>query len=75
MDDIIVAAQNHFSSRTKQHLLIHVLEEKERNIPNWRPILKLKLALNLNPVEEGKKYLLQLLKRFMLRRNGRSTVY
>ena len=59
MDDIIVAAQNHFH-HDQQHLLIHVLEEKKR-IFRIGAYIKAEVSLNLNPVEEGKKYLLQLL--------------
>ena len=59
MDDIIVAAQNHFH-HDQQHLLIHVLEEK-KGIFRIGAYIKAEVSLNLNPVEEGKKYLLQLL--------------
>lgn len=59
MDDIIVAAQNHFH-RDQQHLTIHVLEEK-KGIFGIGAYVKAKVTLNLDPIEEGKKYLLQLL--------------
>lgn len=59
MDDIIVAAQNHFH-HDQQHLVIHVLEEK-KGIFRIGAYIKAEVRLNLNPVEEGKKYLLQLL--------------
>ena len=48
MDDIIVAAQNHF------------LEEK-KGIFRIGAYIKAEVRLNLDPIEEGKKYLLQLL--------------
>ena len=59
MDDIIVAAQNHFH-RDQQHLTIHVLKEK-KGIFGIGAYVKAKVTLNLDPIEEGKKYLLQLL--------------
>ena len=59
MDDIIVAAQNHFH-HDQQHLTIHVLEEK-KGIFGIGAYVKAKVTLNLDPIEEGKKYLLQLL--------------
>lgn len=59
MDDIIVAAQNHFH-HDRQHLTIHVLEEK-KGIFGIGAYVKAEVTLNLNPIEEGKKYLLQLL--------------
>ncbi|CUO08538.1 Predicted RNA-binding protein (contains KH domain) [Turicibacter sanguinis] len=59
MDDIIVVAQNHFH-HDQQHLTIHVLEEK-KGIFGIGAYVKAKVTLNLDPIEEGKKYLLQLL--------------
>lgn len=59
MDDIIVAAQNHFH-HDQQHLVIHVLEEK-KGIFRIGAYIKAEVRLNLDPIEEGKKYLLQLL--------------
>ena len=59
MDDIIVAAQNHFH-HDQQHLTIHVLEEK-KGIFGIGAYVKAKVTLNLDPIKEGKKYLLQLL--------------
>lgn len=59
MDDIIVTAQNHFH-HDQQHLTIHVLEEK-KGIFGIGAYVKAKVTLNLDPIEEGKKYLLQLL--------------
>ena len=55
MDDIIVAAQNHFH-HDQQHLTIHVLEEK-KGIFGIGAYVKAKVTLNLDPIEEGKKYL------------------
>ncbi|MEE0880756.1 MAG: KH domain-containing protein, partial [Turicibacter sp.] len=59
MDDIIVAAQNHFH-HDQQHLMIHVLEQK-KGIFGLGAYIKAEVTLNLDPIEEGKKYLLQLL--------------
>ena len=59
MDDIIVAAQNHFH-HDQQHLTIHVLEQK-KGIFGIGAYVKAEVTLNLDPIEEGKKYLLQLL--------------
>ncbi|MBQ4163889.1 MAG: KH domain-containing protein, partial [Turicibacter sp.] len=59
MDDIIVAAQNHFH-HDLQHLTIHVLEQK-KGIFGIGAYVKAEVTLNLDPIEEGKKYLLQLL--------------
>ncbi len=59
MDDIIVAAQNHFH-HDQQYLTIHILEEK-KGIFGIRAYVKAEVTLNLDPIEEGKKYLLQLL--------------
>ena len=59
MDDIIVAAQNHFH-HDQQHLTIHVLEEK-KGIFGIGAYVKAEVTLNLDPIEEGQKYLLQLL--------------
>lgn len=59
MDDIIVAAQNHFH-HDQQHLTIHVLEQR-KGIFGLGAYVKAEVTLNLDPIEEGKKYLLQLL--------------
>ena len=59
MDDIIVAAQNHFH-HDQQHLTIHILEQK-KGIFGIGAYVKAEVTLNLDPIEEGKKYLLQLL--------------
>ena len=53
MDDIIVAAQNHFH-HDQQHLTIHVLEEK-KGIFGIGAYVKAKVTLNLDQIEEGKK--------------------
>lgn len=59
MDDIVVAAQNHFH-HDQQHLTIHVLEQK-KGIFGIGTYVKAEVTLNLDPVEEGKRYILQLL--------------
>lgn len=59
MDDIVVAAQNHFH-HDQQYLTIHVLEQK-KGIFGIGTYVKAEVTLNLDPVEEGKRYILQLL--------------
>lgn len=60
MEDIITAATNHFH-HDKQQLIIKVLEEK-KGIFGLGARVKAEVTLNLNPIEEGKKYILQILK-------------
>lgn len=59
MDDIVVAAQNHFH-HDQQHLTIHVLEQK-KGIFGIGTYVKAEVSLNLDPIEQGKRYILQLL--------------
>lgn len=59
MDDIILAAKNHFH-HDQQHLTIQVLEEK-KGFFGFGSYIKAEVTLNIDPIEEGKKYLLQLL--------------
>lgn len=60
MNDILIAAKNHFH-QDQQQLVINVLEEK-KGIFGLGAHIKAEVSLNLDPIEEGKKYLLQLLK-------------
>lgn len=64
MNDILIAAKNHFHQDHKQ-LIINVLEEK-KGIFGLGAYIKAEVSLNLDPIEEGKKYLLQLLNDFNL---------
>ena len=64
MNDILIAAKNHFH-QDQQHLIINVLEEK-KGIFGLGAYIKAEVSLNLDPIEEGKKYLLQLLNDFNL---------
>ncbi|MTH06840.1 KH domain-containing protein [Turicibacter sanguinis] len=64
MNDILIAAKNHFHQDQKQ-LIINVLEEK-KGIFGLGAYIKAEVSLNLDPIEEGKKYLLQLLNDFNL---------
>ncbi|MDB8541096.1 KH domain-containing protein [Turicibacter sanguinis] len=64
MNDILIAAKNHFH-QDQQQLIINVLEEK-KGIFGLGAYIKAEVSLNLNPIEEGKKYLLQLLNDFNL---------
>lgn len=59
MDDIVVAAQNHFH-HDQQHLTIHVLEQK-KGIFGIGTYVKAEVSLNLDLIEQGKRYILQLL--------------
>lgn len=59
MNDILIAAKNHFH-QDQQQLIINVLEEK-KGIFGLGAHIKAEVSLNLDPIEEGKKYLLQLL--------------
>ena len=59
MNDILIAAKNHFH-QDQQQLIINVLEEK-KGIFGLGAYIKAEVSLNLDPIEEGKKYLLQLL--------------
>ena len=59
MNDILIAAKNHFH-QDQQQLIVNVLEEK-KGIFGIGAYIKAEVSLNLDPVEEGKKYLLQLL--------------
>lgn len=59
MNDILIAAKNHFH-QDQQQLIINVLEEK-KGIFGLGAYIKAEVTLNLDPIEEGKKYLLQLL--------------
>ena len=64
MNDILIAAKNHFH-QDQQQLIINVLEEK-KGIFGLGAYIKAEVSLNLDPIEEGKKYLLQLLNDFNL---------
>ena len=64
MNDILMAAKNHFH-QDQQQLIINVLEEK-KGIFGLGAYIKAEVSLNLDPIEEGKKYLLQLLNDFNL---------
>lgn len=64
MNDILIAAKNHFH-QNQQQLIINVLEEK-KGIFGLGAYIKAEVSLNLDPIEEGKKYLLQLLNDFNL---------
>ena len=64
MNDILIAAKNHFH-QDQQKLIINVLEEK-KGIFGLGAYIKAEVSLNLDPIEEGKKYLLQLLNDFNL---------
>lgn len=64
MNDILIAAKNHFH-QDQQQLIINVLEEK-KGIFGLGAYIKAEVSLNLDPIEEGKKYLLQLLNNFNL---------
>lgn len=64
MNDILIAAKNHFH-QDQQQLIINVLEEK-KGIFGIGAYIKAEVSLNLDPIEEGKKYLLQLLNDFNL---------
>lgn len=64
MNDIFIAAKNHFH-QDQQQLIINVLEEK-KGIFGLGAYIKAEVSLNLDPIEEGKKYLLQLLNDFNL---------
>lgn len=79
MEDIITAATNHFH-QDRQQLIIKVLEEK-KGLFGLGAFVKAEVTLNLDPVEEGKKYLLQILNDFNvtgdveLNQNGRTLSY
>lgn len=64
MNDILIATKNHFH-QDQQQLIINVLEEK-KGIFGLGAYIKAEVSLNLDPIEEGKKYLLQLLNDFNL---------
>lgn len=64
MNDILIAAKNHFH-QDQQQLIMNVLEEK-KGIFGLGAYIKAEVSLNLDPIEEGKKYLLQLLNDFNL---------
>ena len=64
MNDILIAAKNHFH-QDQQQLIINVKEEK-KGIFGLGAYIKAEVSLNLDPIEEGKKYLLQLLNDFNL---------
>ena len=64
MNDILIAAKTHFH-QDQQQLIINVLEEK-KGIFGLGAYIKAEVSLNLDPIEEGKKYLLQLLNDFNL---------